>query len=320
MRLFYLFILVLFSLHSNEKTRSEILKEESEKFLARGLSLAAQFYALDEGEDWREITDAILQSEMTDESIKRLIQATQRRFFLFRYPSDGFQVKGILSFVSPENPLLIFLRGGNRFLGLMHPANDFTCMRNYTILMTTYRGGVSEGVDEFGGAEVSDVDNLIAYFPILQAKLGLEFEPKKIFMLGGSRGGMEMFLTLSRNPQYQVDKAASLSGLLELRACMAYRPDMRAMFIREFGLIPEENEEEWIRLRNPVANAKSLRKDLPILILQGTHDLRISLNEGLNMVSSLTESPVTYLEIPGGDHCLNNYPGRIDLIADWFEE
>lgn len=206
----------------------------------------------------------------------------------------------------------------------MHPATDFTCIRNYTVIATSYRGGASEGVDQFGGEEVNDVENLLLFLPTLSKKLNLGLCPKNTYILGGSRGGMEMFLALGRSSflQQQVTKAASLSGLLDIEECMLYREDMKKMFIRDFGLIPEENEKRWIHVRNPINVVPNLRKNLPILIIQGTNDLRVSLNEGYHMVEKLKENgnPVDYLEIPGGEHCLSNQSNRMELIADWFEK
>ncbi len=60
------------------------------------------------------------------------------------------------------------MRGGNRMFGLMHPA--YASIKNYTVLTTTYRGGVSEGTDEFGGNEVNDVVNLVKYLPVIEEK------------------------------------------------------------------------------------------------------------------------------------------------------
>ena len=64
-----------------------------------------------------------------------------------------------------------------------------------------------------------------------------------------------MFLSLAQSPSLQsyVSKAASLSGHLDIQECMRYRPDMRKMFIRDFGLVPGENEEQWTARRNPLA-------------------------------------------------------------------
>lgn len=321
-----IFLLSAFShISAEEKTRHEILKEESKRVLERSLRIAEQFYSLEENEEYKEITQTILDSEDTKESVKQLIRSSDRRFFLFKYPSDGFQVKGYISFVpyAEESPLLVFLRGGNRTFGLMHPATDLTCAHSYTVIATTYRGGISEGVDEFGGAEVNDIHNLMEYFPIIQKKIDVYFSPNKTFLLGGSRGGMEMFLALNRSIglQHKITKAVSLSGLLDLHECMAYREDMRKMFIKDFGLNPETNEDTWIAYRNPIANVSCIRKDLPVLILQGTEDLRVSLHEGRHMVDVLERNgnPVTYLEVEGGDHCLANQPDRMNIIINWLE-
>lgn len=327
--LFFFTFLSFFSfqqLHASDKTRhQEILKEESKDALEQGLRISQQFYSLEEQETFKEMTDMILESHETKESIKQMIRATGRRFFLFQYPSDGFQVKGYISFVpdSEENPLLIFLRGGNRTFGLMNPAIDITSAHNYTVIATTYRGGVSEGTDEFGGAEVNDVLHLMEYFPILQEKLGIHFSPKKTFILGESRGGMEMFLALSRSIalQHQVTKAVSLSGMIDLQETMEDREDMRSMFISDFALEPGSNEEAWIAPRDPIKNVSNLRKDLPFLIIQGTDDLRVSLNEGYHMIRVLESNgnPVTYLEVPGGDHTIENQPDRMKIIMSWLE-
>lgn len=205
----------------------------------------------------------------------------------------------------------------------MHPATDISTARSYTVIATAYRGGVSEGIDEYGGSEVNDVCHLMHYFPSLQFKLGIAFNPSKTYLLGASRGGMEMFLALGRSPQLQdkIAKAASLSGLLDMHEGLSYREDMKKIFVKDFGLVPEENEAEWINLRNPIQAVPKIRSDLPFLILQGTNDIRVSLENGYHMVKTLQENGnlVTYLEVPEGEHCLINRPERMDLIADWFE-
>lgn len=328
---FYARLAVFFSsvcslVSAQEKTRQEILKEEAEQILTLSRKIAKQFYSLDKGTDLKEITDVLLTSEDTEEPIKEIIRSTGRRFFLFTYPSDGFQVKGYISFLpdAQENPLLIFLRGGNRRFGLMHPATTYTCSHHYTVIATTYRGGVSEGTDEFGGAEVNDVHHLVEYFPTLQEKIGVYFSPKKSFILGVSRGAMEILLALNRSAslQRQVTKAVALCGLLDLQECMEDREDMREIFIKDFGLEPGKNEEAWVAHRNPITNVSNIRKDLPILIIQGTDDLRVSLSEGYHMVDVLEQqgNQVTYLEVQGGDHCLVNQPDRMETILNWLEK
>lgn len=187
-----------------------------------------------------------------------------------------------------------------------------------------YRGGLSEGQDEFGGADVNDINNLINFIPKLEEKLNVSFQPSDVFMIGASRGALEMFLSLARFPDLQnkVDKIVSLSGILDLRELMQSRPDMTDMFKTEFGLIPGVNEEEWINYRDPLLTAPQIRKDLPILILEGTDDIRTNPEEGRHMLQKLEDSGhqnVTYWELQGGQHALSNMSDRMDLIAGWLE-
>lgn len=50
----------------------------------------------------------------------------------------------------------------------MHPVTSYSLLSDYTVFATCYRGGVSEGTDEFGGAGVKDVYNLIKHIPKLE--------------------------------------------------------------------------------------------------------------------------------------------------------
>lgn len=304
---------------------SEKRNKEGEKLLKLSQELA-KFYTLPDDVEILEITDAILNSPHIKESRKIAVQESMRRVFVFNYPSDGLKIKGIISFVpNPhDHPTLIVLRGGNRIFGILNPANDLLCADQYTVIATTYRDGVSEGHDEFGGDDVNDVKNLIDFIPQLEERLNIPFQNDTMFMLGGSRGGMQMFLALARFPELQsrFKKVVSLSGLLDMRVNIAERPDMKKMFIEDFGLIEGVNEEEWINLRDPLLAADKINKNLPILIIQGTIDNRVSLDEGYHMVSKLQENgnQVTYWEIEGADHCLGNMDDRIQRIVKWFEE
>lgn len=303
----------------------KILQQEEEKLNAVFLEYA-KFYELPTGVDLWEITEDLLNSSIISEPCKQMAQHTERRFFVFTYPSDGLQIKCIVSFIpNPhEHRTLILLRGGTQFFGLLNPANDLICTGPYTALAPAYRGGVSEGKDEYGGNDVNDVKHLIDFIPELEKKLNASIQNENMYLVGTSRGGLQMFLTLARFPELQTrfNKIVSLSGLLDLRQCMRIRPDMREMFIQEFGLIEAINEEEWINSRDPILATPKIRPDLPILIIQGTEDNRTSLEEGYHMVETLHAlgCQVTYWEIEGAEHCLKNIKGRADLIFDWLEE
>ncbi|MCH9632839.1 MAG: hypothetical protein S4CHLAM6_11820 [Chlamydiae bacterium] len=285
----------------------------------------APFYDIEEGESYRDITQQLLKSEITPDIIKAQIEKQKRSFVAFQYPSDGKIVKGYISFTPDcENaPLVVFLRGGSKMLGLMNPASDFSCIRNYTVIGTAYRDGISEGKDEFGGDDVNDVKNLVSYIPQIESMLKLRLNPAKRFILGASRGGMQMLLALQRFPflQSYFDKAVSLSGPMNLHTTIASRDAMKQMFINDFGLVFNGNQEDWLNYRSPVKHCAALSNTQPLLIIQGKEDNRVMVDHGREMFKELKhlEKNATYWEIEGGTHCLTNHKDRMEMIANWLE-
>lgn len=306
------------NLVAGEKGQKELLKEDNRTVLEYSEKVA-QFYELGEGEEIKEITEDLFKSELTRPGTKKQIQTTGRRFFVFQYPSGGFMVKGYMSFV--PNPaghsLLVFLRGGSNMFGLMNPANAFACMGNYTVLATAYRGGVSEGLDEWGGKDIDDVQNMIDYLPVLEKKLAIAFHPQSTYILGGGRGAMQMFLALAKSPslQQRISKVVSLRGPLDLHEHFRFREDLLKSLMQKYEL-KEEEMEMWIQMRNPIATIPFLRKDLPILIIHSPQDFRVNPREGLNMMDKLKENGhlVECLDIPDMDQV------PIHKIADWLEK
>lgn len=302
--------------------KTESLENEAQVILQRSLRYVS-LYQLDQ-DDFKDITQEILNDPEVEERVKQAILTYSRRIFVFRYRSDGYWVKGFLSYVQtvPKAPLLLYLRGGNRIFGLPHPATDISCCHPFHTLATLYRGGISEGKDEYGGEDVHDVYNLINQIPELEEKLQISLKPTQKFALGASRGAMQLFLTLGRYPELQkmFKKAVSLSGLLDLKQTLVDRPDLKEMFINDYGLIEGHDDQEWIQKRDPMHAVESIRKDLPFLIIQGQEDNRALLAEGLHMVEKLKKhgNPVTYWEIEGGNHCLANQIDRMIRISEWL--
>lgn len=248
------------------------------------MAILRELYYLQPGEEIRDITDKLLASSDTHPTVKKQIQTANRKFYLFNYPSGGIKVRGYISFIpnSINKPLLILLRGGMDLMGLMNPATDFTTHGDYTVLATTYRGTIFEGVDEFGGADVLDVKTLIDFFPKVQETLRIDLRPSKTFMLGGSRGAMQMILALTRYPELQkkVDKIVALSGLFNLPKWFEKASPYFAKYKDPTGKYPN----------NPIKVVTQIRKDLPFLIVQGTKDTVVPLNQGKEMVNLLKEA------------------------------
>lgn len=303
-----------------EKLEKETLEVEqrSEK--------VAQIYEMPENCDLLDITERVLNSDLLSKENKQSIRDCRRKIFLFSYFSDGLKIKGFVSFIpNPETQsTLISLRGGCKNFGIPMPGLGIANLGNFTVISTTYRDGVSDGCDEYGGKDVNDVKNLIEFIPSLEAKLGKSFCNNQLFMLGSSRGAMQLFLSLARYPEIQnkIAKIIALSGLLDMEIVLTERPDIKEMFLKEYDLVEGQNEKEWVERRNPILTIPFITKDLPILIVQGTEDLRTSIHQSRNMVKNLQEQGcnIEYWEIEGGNHNLTNIPDRDQKLIDWLEK
>ncbi len=300
---------------------------EENKNIQTNFLKVKDLYELKENENWRDITEKVLKSYDTPQISKEAIANYRRRIFIFKYPSDNLWIKGFISFtpMPDTHPLLILYRWGNTDFALMNPGVVFATYKNYTVISSTLRGGISEGKDEFGGKDVDDMKNLFNYLPTLSKELGIDLHPHCVFMLGPSRGGMEMFLTLSRFPELQkhVNKIVSLSAILDLHQLIKDRPnDMKLMLENQFGLSKDHHEKQWITKRDPLESISKIEHTLPILIVQGTADPRISTKQSQHMVNLLQNSGhvVNYWEIKGGDHVLMNHPNIMNEIANWLEK
>lgn len=298
------------------------LRKESEQILKRSQA-SKKLYQLKKGEDFKDVTQQVLDHQFTDQVAKEAIKAKQRRYYVFSYPSDGLTIKAFVSIpVGVKNPpLIVLVRGGNREFGLPHPG-QLSAYPGYALVATTNRGGVSEGKDEFGGDDVNDLKNLIDYLPTLAKKVNVQFSPDKTYMVGASRGGMQMFLALGRFPdlQQKIKKAVSISGLLNMQYAIEQRKDFRDM-LSIFGYQKGKKGEAWIAKRQPLNYVNKISKDLPIMIAQGTADTRVCVKEGYDMLEALHKNgnTITYVEVEGGDHVLNNTTDFLKLLINWFE-
>lgn len=306
--------------------KKQALEKENQEIIDYSLRMQ-QFYELEKDEKWRDVTQKVLASPDTSPESKEAILSNQRRIIIFKYPSDGLWVKGFMSFVpnSTYKPLLILYRWGNGNFALMNPGVIYATYGNYTVVSSTLRGGVSEGKDEFGGEDVNDMKNLMDYLPTIAEEVGFKFRPSCVFMLGPSRGGLEMFLTLARFPELQnrVNKVVALSAALDLHLFIHERPnDIKKTLQSQYGLPRGTRRSEgWIAKRDPLNTVPYLKKSLPVLIVQGTADQRVSLDQGHNMLQALKNEghDVNYWEVPKGDHVLMNTPHIMHDIVQWLE-
>lgn len=246
----------------------------------------------------------------------------------FIYNSDGLRIKGYLSEPSEPGkyPIVIFNRGGNRSFGELNDIRALVFLseiasHGYVVFASNYRGSTdSEGQEEFGGADVNDVLNLI---PIAQKHE--KANPEKMGVIGWSRGGMMTYRTLMESCDF--DAAIVGAGMANFFRTAEERPEMETGVFAE--LIPnfEEDREAAMKSRSAVYNIDKLCVDTPILILHGSADWRVSPRDALEMADSLYahKHPFRLHFYEGGDHGLNEFErevmrNMISFLDDYLKD
>jgi len=238
------------------------------------------------------------------------------------YSSDGLRVMGYLAKPRSDgpHPCILFNRGGNREFGALTPerAAGFISQMSswgYVVAASQYRGNAGgEGREEFGGAEVNDILNLI---PLLESEPACD--ASRLGIYGGSRGGLMTYLTLAQTDRFAA--AVIRAGVSDLISWQQERPEMAEVFR---DLIPgyDPTDESTLLTRSPARWTERLSKSTPILMLHGTADWRVSPESALRMASALLESqhPVQLVLLPGSDHSLSEHRSERDrLTREWFD-
>ncbi len=239
------------------------------------------------------------------------------------YISDGLRVEGHI--ITPNtpgpHPCIIYNRGGNREFGANSPMRVARRLAKfaswgYVVVASQYRGNMGgEGQEEFGGADVHDVLNLI---PLLESLSG-EADADRIGMIGFSRGGLMTYLALTGTDRMKA--AAVVAGVGDSRSGIDKRPDMETYVYAE--LIPDywNVKEEALLARSPVAWPEKLCPTTPLLLLHGSADWRVDPAETMSMARALFElrRPFRFIMYEGADHGLSEYRAEAyGQIRSWL--
>lgn len=286
---------------------------------ANGDILAREAVTLD-----RSVLPESVTGEDADRRLKALAElSAEVRLEALTYESDGLRVKGYLAIPKAgENlPSVIFNRGGNRDFGALSPYRAALLLgrlarHGYVVAASQYRGvDGGEGMEEFGGAELADILNLL---PLLESLP--EADATRVGIYGWSRGGMMTYQALAATDRF---KAAVVgAGPSDIAATIEHRPVMEERVLAE--LVPnwKETREAAIAHRSAIRWPEKLSATTPILLLHGTGDWRVDVTQSLNMATALYEAkrPYRLMVFEGGDHGLSEFRDEVDeVVAAWFD-
>lgn len=222
-------------------------------------------------------------------------------------------------------PVIIYNRGGNAALGRLDYVSVLRqltplAQQGFIVLASQYRGSVPSdqityGKDQFGGADVNDVHQLIELAKKLPAA-----DADNIFLYGISRGGMMSYLTARTRTDI---RAMAITGApTNLITELPRKPQMELIFR---SLIPhyDQNKLQELQQRSVLYWPEQLPADLPILLMYGGEDQRVHPDNAKLLAAKLTElkRPVKVIEFQHADHLLTDYKEQErQAMLQWFRQ
>jgi dipeptidyl aminopeptidase/acylaminoacyl peptidase len=244
------------------------------------------------------------------------------------YLSGGLKVVGFVygpkDHGSGQLPAIIYNRGGTATFHVINqpyfPEFHALAKEGFVVLASNYRGSGGEGVDEWGGADVDDVLNLVP----LARRLGY-VDLKNLFMMGSGRGGLTTYVALKR--QMPVNAAAVISGISDLKAFAAGAPRFLEgwpssgwLGFRSVWPDFERRQDEHFSERSAVRWPE--RINVPVLILHSRTTPFPRPEQALDMAAKLQEHRKPYELVIYADD-LNQPPHREDKLVRvlaWFRK
>lgn len=256
-----------------------------------------------------------------DESI--LSQVSVERMF---YLSDGLKVAGYIAMPKEAGkyPVLIWNRGGYGERGALDDLTAWlilasTATWGYVVLATQYRGNRGgDGEEDWGGLDVNDSLNLLNVAENIP-----ECDMSRIGIEGASRGGMTTYRALVREQRFKC--AIIHAGLADIEAIRNFSEHFEKFTDEKLAGLTGEQKQQRLCGMSAVCFAEKLPRDIPFLLMHGTHDVTVPISQTEAIVERMNEYgiPHRYEVIDGGGHVAlkdGSYKQIDDLRKAWLAE
>lgn len=260
-----------------------------------------------------------------DTMCRKYAAITDVRVRRILYQSDELRVSGLMAepveMTADAHPILIYNRGGNRRYGMLTVRAALNAMipfaeQGYLVFASNYRGVEGgDGLEEFGGADVDDVLNLLKL-----AEYHPGWDGKNRFMTGHSRGGMMTYRAIASGAP--LNAAISIAGIADLVAGGKERPKMQENVYTK--LVPHQSPEELeeaLKRRSAVNWPEKL--NVPLLFLHGDADPRVDISHSRHLYEAMQRAGkiCKLVEYPGGNHALLRHWNEVLAESStWMEQ
>lgn len=239
------------------------------------------------------------------------------------YDSDGLNVTGYVAY--PKNkgekyPCIIWCRGG---IGNAGSIDEFNARGifgqiaewGYVVFASQYRGNAGgQGKDEFGGADINDVLNLI---PLAEE---IDCADNKVWGIEGwSRGGMMTYLTLTKTDLFKA--AVVIGGIANIKCNSEESKFMKHLYETTIANLEQNDFNTICQSRSIINFPEKLCKTTPLLLLHGTADDRVLVHDSIDLSEKLEalNYPHKLVLFENGDHFLKSDRIKVtELRKEWF--
>ncbi len=244
---------------------------------------------------------------------------------VFIMARDGLSIPAFVSIpkgVDGAVPMVIVIHGGPtaRTYWGWNSLRVWLNNRGYAVLDVNYRSSSGYG-RRFREAAIGEVSRKMDHDITDARQWAIDegiADPEKIAVFGGSFGGLKVLTAMTRNPELYA-AGIDINGISNLvsmfKEVPVYWRGWPDWYRKYIGNPENPEERKEIVDRSPLTHAKRLKS--PLLIIQGSNDVRVIRDQADKMVKELKlhKAPFEYFLIDGAGHQSRNWGWKQRIIT-----